>query len=89
MRQALEDAVAKATLVAWDGCHKIYVALDEAEASYFRGNYDFWLQGSPLAMLNAVEGWWENSCSLRFITATHSNAEWVSIISQFSTTTVS
>lgn len=87
LQMSLHDAIDKATLVAWDGCHKIYVSLDKAETSFYRDNYDFWLQGSPQAMLNAVLGWWENSCQLRFITATTSGGDWYDIAPMFTTLT--
>jgi len=80
VREYLNDAV----LIAWDGCHKIYLAMDEAEAAYFRENYQ------PTHELHAggvIEGkepaelyedlceWWDDSCGLRFVSAVWHNDE--------------
>jgi hypothetical protein len=38
--EPVADAVENAILVAFDGCHKIYVAMDEEQADWFRRNYN-------------------------------------------------
>lgn len=61
-----------AVLVAWDGCHKIYLAMDETEAEWFRrrtGGFSEKFSGSPDEMYDAVVAWWEGSCPLRFVSA--------------------
>jgi len=88
----LEDAV----LIAWDTCHKIYLAMDEAQANFFRENYApdvvegrFTAGGkSPDELDEIIDGWWDSSCSLRFINAVWSNeadpnAGFVQLVSQF------
>ncbi len=84
VREYAEDAV----LVATDGCHKIYLAMDDPEADWFRENYEHIFEGTPEEMLTTVIGWYENSCSLRFVSAVYHrpddpNAGFVSLISQF------
>jgi hypothetical protein len=66
----VEDAVQDAHLIAWDTCHKIYLAMDEAEANWFRENYapDV-VTGTPEELLATLREWYENSCGLRFIQA--------------------
>jgi hypothetical protein len=82
------DAVENALLIAFDGCHKIYLAMDEGEADWFRENYSPNIfEGTPEEMLNLLVAWWDNSCSLKFITAVHTNhadpnAGYISLIGQ-------
>lgn len=77
VRDAMLDG---ATLVAWDGCHKCYVAMDEEQAAWFRENYNDAeldaepgsariMEGSGRDMLATLETWFEASCGLRFISA--------------------
>lgn len=91
---AVEEYLDDAVLIAFDGCHKIYLAMDEEEAQFFRSNYngegcdDRNFTGSPSEMLETVRSWWDDSCPLRFVQAVwHNeddpNAGFVSLISQF------
>ena len=79
VRADLFDEVASwvhdAHLVAFDGCHKIYLAMDEYEANWFRENYEFVFVDTPEAMLNKVIEWYEESCFLRFVNAVEHNAD--------------
>lgn len=89
VREALDDAV----LIAWDGCHKIYLAMDDIEAAWFRGTpdeegYPYVFAGTPAAMAETLLSWWDDSCGLRFVEAVSHNAEdpnagFVSLIAQF------
>lgn len=90
VENALEDAI----LIAFDGCHKMYVALDEEQADWFRQNYngvhcdDRTFTGTPEEMLTTLKGWWDDSCGLKFISAVATNhadpnAGFVSLIGQF------
>ena len=81
------DAMCDALLVAWDGCHKIYVALDDEQARWFEENYEYSVRGTSDEMLAALDCWYINSCGLRFISAVATNhadpsAGFVSLISQ-------
>jgi hypothetical protein len=84
VREYCENAV----LVATDGCHKIYLAMDDIEADWFRENYEHIVEGTPEEMLVTVIGWYENSCFLRFVNAVYHNeddpnAGFITLISQF------
>lgn len=86
--ERLYDAIGSALLVAWDGCHKIYLAMDDEQAEWFRDEYPHVVEFHMEEMLAAVERWWEKSCSLRFISAVSTNdadpnAGYVSIVDQF------
>jgi hypothetical protein len=74
----VKEAVKTAKLVAYDECHKIYIAMDEASAEELeRGGYtthrsDYFLTKYPpvlvpTAMLNTVKRWYRMSCGLRFV----------------------
>lgn len=87
------DAIEDALLIAFDGCHKIYLAMDEKEANWFRENYngrsctDRTFEGTPEEMLNLLVTWWDKSCGLKFISAVTTNhddpnAGFVSLIGQ-------
>ena len=74
-------------LIAWDGCHKIYVAQDDEQAEWFRLNYEFIKEGSYEELLATITEWWDDSCGLRFINAVASaNGEpdkFTTLIDQF------
>jgi hypothetical protein len=66
----IEEIMEYATLVAWDGCHKIYIAMDAEEANWYMENYEDTYIGSPKEMTSMVKEWWNSSCGLRFISTT-------------------
>jgi hypothetical protein len=83
----VEDALSDAHLIAWDTCHKIYVALDETEAWWFRANYDNIVEGPADVLLTTLREWYDESCGLRFIQgvrrdAVNPNAGFVDLIPQ-------
>ena len=67
-------ALLGATGIAWDGCHKIYVLIDEHQFSLMDGyGYTRLLRVTdPDKSLETVQGWFEQSCGLRFISAVRS-----------------
>lgn len=71
----LSGHIDDALLVAWDGCHKIYLAMDETEAGFFRSEYPHVVEGSVDEMTDTVVNWWDESCGLRFISAVRHNAD--------------
>ena len=91
----VRESIVGAKLIAWDGCHKIYLAMDDIEADWFRENYgvidgsgSIVVEADADTMLDTLMEWWNASCGLRFISAVHHNAEdankgFVSLISQF------
>lgn len=69
----VKDATENAQLVAWDGCHKIYVAMDEVEARWFNEREDYLkFRGTPEEMFARLEEWYDRSCGLRFISGVES-----------------
>ena len=91
--ESVENALESALLIAWDGCHKIYVAMDEEQANWFRNNYngvhcdDRTFTGTPEEMFATILAWWDDSCGLKFISAVTTNHEnpnagFVSLIGQ-------
>ena len=70
----VEDAVQDAHLIAWDTCHKIYLAMDAEQAEWFLEYYaPNTFQGTPEQMLSTLREWWDASCGLRFIQAVTTN----------------
>ena len=61
---SLLEALGKTSMVAYDGCHKIYL-IREVDKKMFQ-DYEL-VEGSIETRLEQVETWWENSCALRFI----------------------
>ena len=85
----VHDVLDEAILAAWDGCHKIYLALDEAQAEWFEQNYPHWVRGTDNELLNTVGQWYEDSCGLRFVSGVRSkngnanDGDFISLVEQF------
>ena len=88
----VEGALIGAKAITWDGCHKIYVLMDEAQVDEMvRYGYDPIIRASAYgtgALLDMLKEWYEASCSLRFISAVKtvkgdSNDGFTALISQF------
>lgn len=65
-----------AKAIAWDGCHKIYVVMDDAELEKMIGyGYEPITKDTQDAeqMFATVLHWFEESCDLVFIDAVSSN----------------
>jgi hypothetical protein len=79
--EPVADALENALLIAWDGCHKMYLAMDDEQADWFRENYngtsctDRTFTGTPKEMLDTLLTWWDESCGLKFINAVTTNHE--------------
>ena len=77
----VREATHSAILIAFDGCHKIYLAMDETEAKWFRDNYngencdDRTFAGSAEEMYEQLIKWYDESCPLKFINAVTHNEE--------------
>jgi hypothetical protein len=87
LRMAVAEALDNAKLVAWDTCHKIYVALDDREARWYIDNEWTAFTGPPEAMLDQLEKWYHASCSLVFVDATkwdeeNQNSKFYTLIQQ-------
>lgn len=73
--------------IAFDGCHKMYLAMDKHEAMWFHENYEHTFVGDADAMLAQLKEWWDVSCSLKFVSAvchneSDPNAGFTSLIGQ-------
>lgn len=73
----VEDALETAVAITWDECHKIYVLMDEGQvAQMTEYEYDPIIPVTSRAdALNTLKTWFEQSCSLRFISAIESGHE--------------
>ena len=67
----LEDIVNEAHSITWDGCHKIYILMDEEQTnkviSYQYENIVKASESNPYTMLAWVQDWYDSSCFLKFI----------------------
>jgi hypothetical protein len=86
--QGVDEALQNAHLIAFDGCHKIYLAMDLKEAAWFAEEYEHVFKGSAEEMGKVIRKWWDDSCGLKFISAVETNeddpnAGFTSLISQF------
>jgi len=72
----VEEAVKDARLIAWDTCHKIYLAMDEEQFEWFHehGGYEL-ITGTPNELLATLRQWFTDSCPLKFISAVTTNHE--------------
>ena len=71
----VEDAVSQSKGIGFDGCHKIYVLMDN-EQMYQMAGYGYGQDGSSLVyssqmsddeMFTTVKKWYEDSCALKFV----------------------
>lgn len=67
----VSEIVKEARLVAYDDCHKIYLAMDDDQAKWFKKHYPNVVSGTPDEMLDALGRWWKEACPSRFITAVY------------------
>lgn len=69
--QEVEEALPNAKSIAFDGCHKIYVLMDDEQTELMREyEYDPLLPVTdPAAALTTLREWFDVSCGLRFISA--------------------
>lgn len=87
----VEEALIGAKGIAFDGCHKIYVLLDEAQMAQMKEwGYDPLIsadQMGPDELLATIRDWYDASCGLRFVQAVRTvdgdpNDGFVSLIAQ-------
>ena len=88
----IEKFVDGASGIAWDGCHKIYILLDDEQVALMReyGYEEIHTSDEmfPIEMSATIEKWYDLSCGLRFVEAVRTNeddpfASFISVISQF------
>lgn len=61
-RWACDDALA----MTWDGCHKIYLLMDEKTVEEYKHDPERWEQMRK-PDFDAMEDWYDASCALRFV----------------------
>ena len=80
----VEIVLPHAKAIAFDGCHKIYVLMDNDQVAkmttYGYGDDDgsYLLTADKMSkaeMLDTLERWYDDSCSLRFINAVSTTPE--------------
>ena len=77
--QDVKEEVQYAKSISFDGCHKIYLAMDDTQAEWFKANYNGedcdarTFVGTAEQMLALLEEWYEGSCSLKFIQSVRTN----------------
>ena len=77
---ALEDAIS----ITFDGCHKIYIALDtESHDGFVRYDYDMIPVEDKTDAMDLLLQWWNVSCDLRFISAVANDDTFHRLIPQF------
>lgn len=73
---SVEDALENAKGIAFDGCHKIYVLLDDKQVGLMREyEYDHIVtrdEQDEEVMLTTLKDWFEKSCGLRFVESVES-----------------
>ena len=80
----VEDALDKACSITWDGCHKIYIALDmETHNDQIEIGYEMVTVENKADALNRLWDWWTNSCGLRFINSISARDTFGDVIPQF------
>lgn len=69
----VEEMVGIAKGIGFDDCHKIYVLLDYEQVAQMKEyGYTTLIESKdsdPNEMLSTIMEWYENSCSLRFVSA--------------------
>lgn len=95
LQGGVDDYAERAHGIAWDGCHKIYLLMDDEQVKEMRG-HGYGTDDTALVTSNdashnemrgLVHGWFEASCGLRFISAVatvqdNPNEGFTSLISQ-------
>ena len=72
----VEEAVKGSRLIAWDTCHKIYIAMDAEQVDWFSEHYaPNTFTGTANEMLATLRQWYSDSCPLKFISSVTTNHE--------------
>ena len=66
----MAEALEYAKLVAYDDCHKIYIAMDDEEARWYTDKEWTIFTGTPDEIMDQGWDWYHNSCGLQFVEAT-------------------
>ena len=75
----VRDALDTARGIVWDGCHKIYLLMDDEQVELTRADgYPHIITAdemTPSELNRVVLVWYENSCTLRFVEAVFAEAD--------------
>ena len=73
----IKDRLESAKGIGWDGCHKIYILMDDRQMIKMQDyGYDPLISSDQMTtnkMFETIERWWDQSCGLRFISAVSTN----------------
>jgi len=68
--QVIEKHLSNAVSISWEGCHKIYIELDQASHDrQVKYGYEPVMVEDKQDALNELYEWFDRSCGLRFIHA--------------------
>ena len=73
---AVSEYAENCVLIAFDGCHKIYLAMDQNEAHLLRHEYGYEItvdNNGENDLMDILDDWYEGSCPLKFIQAVWGN----------------
>lgn len=76
--ESVDQAVKTAKAISFDGCHKIYVLMDDDQVAqsrewgYGEGNSELIEITDPQEAFDQVREWYEDSCLLRFVESVRS-----------------
>ena len=73
----IKDRLESAKGIGWDGCHKIYILMDDDQMTKMQDyGYDPLFSSDQITtnkMFEIIERWWDQSCGLRFVSAVSTN----------------
>lgn len=73
----IKDRLESAKGIGWDGCHKIYILMDDDQMDVMQNyGYDPLISSdlfTPNQMFKITQKWWDQSCGLKFISAVSTN----------------
>jgi hypothetical protein len=79
----IEDILDTAVSITWEGCHKIYIALDQKSHNQFiEYGYEMVAVEDKDEAVNQLQEWWDASCVLRFIDAVDGDDKFHAVIPQ-------
>ena len=80
----VEAILEKAVSITWEGCHKIYICLDqESHNQLIEYEYEMVPVKDKAEALAQLYDWWEVSCGLRFIQGVEGEDTFHDVIPQF------
>lgn len=82
--EKVKEAVDGAVSVTWEGCHKIYICMDqESHEQQVEYGYDMTMVTDKDDAVRQLYEWFDVSCGLRFISAITDASQFEDVIAQF------